>query len=324
MTTAIARIEPKMALTTRYEPSNLEEAMTLATKISKSGLCPEALRGKEADVLLVLLKGSEMGLTSMQSLQNLYVIHGRIGCSADLLRARAQAHPDCVRFEIVEASREKATLEVLKAGWSETITVTWTLQDAQRAGLIRQGSSHEKWPEEMNVARVTSRAARRYFPEVCAGIYSKEELEAETTGSEPEKAVTPAKGTKAQKIVASVKAQNAPVSRQDDLSATQTEQMTTSTQESNKPAETILEAEAVPEPVSLFEEPETPLDGKISQWTRDEIIEAFIKSRGVTAAKAEEQIRAALSKRYDVENIMDLPVALVGDVLKWAQTKGAR
>ncbi len=312
----LARIEPKMSLTTRYEPTNLEEALKLSALIAKSGLCPESLRGKETDVFMVLSKGSEMGLTSMQSLQNLYVIHGSIGCSADLLRARAQAHPDCVKFEIVEATKERAVLEVLKSGWTEPIKVTWALQDAQRAGLLRQGGSHERWPEEMHVARVTSRAARRYFPDVCAGLYVKEELESEQDKPE-EKTVTPARKGKAAAIVAAIRAQS-------PLEAPEEPTPSADAPEPDRASEGVVEAEAQPVLDLTAErshpELEGPLDGTISQDTVDEVIEEYMKARGVNAKQAEEQITAAVYKRYDVERLTDLPLVHLSTILSWAKT----
>lgn len=172
----LQRIETGETALTAYEPQSLDGAMALAKVISRSGLCPDALKNKDADILVVLMRGKEMGLSAIQSLQNLHVIYGKIGMSADLMRARCQDHRDCVRFEIVQADDKSATLEVMKAGWPRPTTVTFTLEEARKAGLVKSGGGYEKWTQDMLVARVTSRSARRYFPSVVAGLYTPEEL----------------------------------------------------------------------------------------------------------------------------------------------------
>lgn len=173
----LARINTTGELSsTSYEPRDLPSLMDLANMLARSALVPQALRGKPQDITLVCMRGREMGLTTMMSLQNLHAIYGKVGLSADLMRALCQAHPECEGFEVVEASPEKASVQVKKKGWTSTAIVTFTIEDAKRAGLVKPGGNWQSWPEDMCVARATSRAARRYFPAVVAGLYSVEEL----------------------------------------------------------------------------------------------------------------------------------------------------
>jgi hypothetical protein len=163
----------------RYEPRDLPSAITLARMIATSPLCPLALRGREADVLLVMMTGAEIGLTTMQSLRNLYIVEGRIGMSAALIRGRCQKHADCALFEIAEADADHAVVEVKKRGWPEGRRVSWSIADAERAGLIKEDqpdSLWRRWPQEMCVARATTRAASMYFPEITSGLLSEEDL----------------------------------------------------------------------------------------------------------------------------------------------------
>jgi len=160
----------------RYEPRDLPSAITLARLIASSPLCPPVLRGREADVLLVMMTGAEMGLTTMQAMRNLHVINGRIGMSAAMIRSRCQSHPDCELFEVAEADATHAAIEVKKRSWGERRLVVWTLDDAERAQLTQPDSLWSKWPQEMCVARATTRAATMYFPEVTSGIFAEEDL----------------------------------------------------------------------------------------------------------------------------------------------------
>jgi hypothetical protein len=163
----------------RYEPRDLPSAITLARMIATSPLCPLALRGREADLLLVMMTGAEIGLTTMQSLRNLYIVEGRIGMSAALIRGRCQKHADCALFEVAEADAAHAVVEVRKRGWPESRRVSWSIADAERAGLIKEDqpdSLWRRWPQEMCVARATTRAASMYFPEITSGLLSEEDL----------------------------------------------------------------------------------------------------------------------------------------------------
>jgi RecT family len=163
----------------RYEPRDLPSAITLARMIATSPLCPLALRGREADVLLVMMTGAEIGLTTMQSLRNLYIVEGRIGMSAALIRGRCQKHADCALFEVAEADAAHAVVEVKKRGWPQARRVAWSIADAERAGLIKEDqpdSLWRRWPQEMCVARATTRAASMYFPEITSGLLSEEDL----------------------------------------------------------------------------------------------------------------------------------------------------
>ncbi len=174
----------------RYEPRDLPSAITLARMIATSPLCPLALRGREADVLLVMMTGAEIGLTTMQSLRNLYIVEGRIGMSAALIRGRCQKHGDCALFEVAEADAAHAVVEVKKRGWTESRRVSWSIADPERAGLIKEDqpdSLWRRWPQEMCVARATTRAASMYFPEITSGLLSEEDLRDMSTkaGTEP-------------------------------------------------------------------------------------------------------------------------------------------
>jgi hypothetical protein len=167
----------------RYEPRDLPSAITLARIIASSPLCPPALRGREADVLLVMMTGAEMGLSTMRALRNLHVINGRVGMSAAMIRGRCQKHAECEMFEVFEADARHAVIEVKKHAWPERRRVAWTIEEAERAGLVTAESLWTKWPQEMCVARATTRAASMYFPEVTSGVLSAEELK-ELPGTE--------------------------------------------------------------------------------------------------------------------------------------------
>ena len=145
-----------------------------------SSTTPLPFAGKSALVTRATRNiGAEIGLTTMQSLRNLYIVEGRIGMSAALIRGRCQKHGDCALFEVAEADAAHAVVEVKKRGWPASRRVSWSIADAERAGLIKEDqpdSLWRRWPQEMCVARATTRAASMYFPEITSVLLSEEDL----------------------------------------------------------------------------------------------------------------------------------------------------
>lgn len=176
-------------LPTSWEPEGIASAYQVAALVARSGLAPKGLQDKPQDILLVLWHGKEMGLSAMQSLSQLYAIHGRVTQAAELMRARCLQRPDiCLRFAVVEASDTSATVETQRAG-DELRRTTFTIEQAKKAGLTERDDNWRKYPEDKLVARATSRAARRYFPDILGPVvYTPEEIEESTR---EERNVTP-------------------------------------------------------------------------------------------------------------------------------------
>lgn len=173
----------------------LEAITRLATQISDTEFVPEALRGRAPAVLAAILTGSEIGVGPMQSLQKLYVTDdGSIGQAAELMRALILSAGH--HLKVTESSTTKVTIE----GWrsdetrEDAVAVTWTVDDALRAGLIdsidddgmpvarsQYGNplAWEKYPRMMLLARATAELARMVFPDVLSGIsYTPDEIDA--------------------------------------------------------------------------------------------------------------------------------------------------
>lgn len=159
-----------------------------ADDVITSGLAPASLRTPGA-VLVCLQMGQELGLAPMQALRSIHVIDGRQALSADLQAALVRRHGGKIR--IPESSTETCTVEVERDG--EVYTVTWTLADADRAGLLVSDKGKEKknwarYPRQMLRARALAEACRLAYQDVLAGIFAEEELVEERSerGETPE------------------------------------------------------------------------------------------------------------------------------------------
>jgi hypothetical protein len=174
-----------------WEPAGLADAWVMAQMLSKSELVPKPLRGKPADLWIVLWNAKELGMTSMDGLNHLHVVHGRIGQSAQLMQRRCLAHADCEQFDVAEADSKHAVVEYKRKGHPQR-RVEFTIEQAKAAGLLgKADSAWNNWTEDMLVARAISRGARRGFPDALGPIaYLPDELRSlpADDGSEPTEA----------------------------------------------------------------------------------------------------------------------------------------
>ena len=175
---------------TIYEPQSLDQALQLSEKLARSALVPAALRGKPADVFIVLATGSELGLGPMQSLRGLHVIDGKVGMAADMMVALCVSKPQCEYFTLVESTDEKATYVAKRRGeGTKEQTLTFTMAMAKAAKLTGK-QNWQNFPAAMLRARCASALAKVVFPDLLAGIYDPEELKAIPRTEEPYNATT--------------------------------------------------------------------------------------------------------------------------------------
>jgi len=158
----------------RYEPRNLEELKDYAKVIIQSGLCPGHIQ-KPADALLVMQRGAEMGLTAVNSLQNMFVISGKVSMSAQLAVGICKASPLCQYFQCIEYEVGHVTWETQRVGNPNPTRITFTKDDAQKAGLWGKGM-WSKYPQNMMSARASINLARMEYSDLLAGIYTPDEL----------------------------------------------------------------------------------------------------------------------------------------------------
>ncbi len=173
MTTALARVAPTGAMA--LEPMNMGEAIDLAARIKKASLCPAHLRTAE-DVLLVVMRGRELGLSAMQSVSGMYVISGKVALYADLMVGIIKNHADCKYFRLISSDGNQATYETLRAGDPEPTRLTYTMAQASAAGLT-SNQTYKRHPDAMLRARCAAALGRIVYPDKLIGVYDRSELE---------------------------------------------------------------------------------------------------------------------------------------------------
>ncbi len=150
-----------------------KSAQTVAALAVKSGL----YKGSPESLAILILLGVELGLTPLQALRMIYVVEGRPTMSADGLVALCKSRPAvCAYFRLVETSAERATYETLRHGEPSPSSLTYTIEDAQRAGLAGKGPWRAH-PAAMLRARCAAALARAVYPDLVAGIYEPGEVQ---------------------------------------------------------------------------------------------------------------------------------------------------
>lgn len=159
-----------------WVPETLLEGMRLAELLAKSELLPSALRGKPADVLIIMMKGRELGLPPMVALDSIDVIAGKAVANADLMAGLVLASGRAEYFRVTDSNDKSATIETKRRGWPDAQTYTYRHEDAVQAGLI----SKRNWQTDersMLVARAKSRGARLWYPDVVRNLYTRDEAD---------------------------------------------------------------------------------------------------------------------------------------------------
>lgn len=131
--------------------------------------------GKEAGIMMIMLAAREYGIGPAQALNGgLHIIEGKVELSARIMSAliRRAKHT----LEILESTDQKCVIKGTRSDTGESHTVTYTIDMAQRAGLIKDKGGWKRTPEDMLFARTISRLARQLFSDVIGVGYIEGEI----------------------------------------------------------------------------------------------------------------------------------------------------
>ena len=147
--------------------------MWLAAAESKSN-DPKA---KGMAAALRIAYAESLGLPA-HAASEVHVINGNLATSAQL--KRAQAFTQGYHVVPTEQTPDTCTVEIIDRRTGKrlaaTDTVTFTLEDAKRMGLLdKPGKAWHNNPAEMLFARASSKAIRMYIPHVALGVITLEE-----------------------------------------------------------------------------------------------------------------------------------------------------
>ncbi len=136
--------------------------------------------GAEQKIFMILLAARELGVPPMQALNGgIWNIQGKIEISARLMGSMIRRGGN--RISILHSDSEKCVIEGKRADTGDTFTSQFTIEDAKKAGLVRNNRDGSpgiwmKYAEDLLYARCLSRLARRLFPDVIGTAYVEGEI----------------------------------------------------------------------------------------------------------------------------------------------------
>lgn len=135
--------------------------------------------GDESGVMTIMLAAREIGIPPMAALNGgLNIIQGKVEISARMMNSliRKAGHS----LQIKTSTEEICEIIGKRRDTGETETVSFTMEQAKRAGLVKEGGGWKKFPEDMLYARCLSRLARRLFSDVIGVGYVEGEIKEAT------------------------------------------------------------------------------------------------------------------------------------------------
>lgn len=169
--TALAVVRP--ATTQTIEPRDMAELERLAKHAASTGFF--GAKSPE-QALIVMMAGRDLGLSYSQALRAFHVIEGKPTLSADGMVATCLVRRDvCEWFRTIAVDDKAATVETKRVG-QEAQRYTFTMQDAQRAGVTNK-PTWGRYPSRMLLARARAALARDVYPDLLLGLYDPDELE---------------------------------------------------------------------------------------------------------------------------------------------------
>ncbi|MEG1465008.1 MAG: hypothetical protein RSA68_03765 [Hafnia sp.] len=170
-----------MSNTMMLAPQTFDQAMQFANAIAASQFAPTSYRGKPNDVLIAMQMGAELGFQPMQSVQGIAVINGRPSVWGDALRALILSAPDLAEFEeSYDEATQTAHCKIsrrLQTGGIATFNSSFSVTDAQTAGLWGKNGPWKQYPKRMQQWRALGFCARDSYADRLKGIQLAEEVQ---------------------------------------------------------------------------------------------------------------------------------------------------
>lgn len=156
-----------------------EHEMMVFTTISKQAADSKMYKhyGDQAGIMMTILAARELGVPPMLALNGgISNIQGKLEISARLMNAMMRRAG--VKIAIQESTDDRCVLVGTRSDTGDVATVSYSVADAQKAGLVKTGGGWTRNPKDMCFARAISRLARQIAPDVIGGCYVEGEIKA--------------------------------------------------------------------------------------------------------------------------------------------------
>lgn len=170
----------------------LDVLMRQAEVLAPSGIIPRDYQRNPANILAAALMGRAFGWDALTAMRMVTVIQGTASLKPEAMLALIRQRGHHVTIDVHPDGRG-VTVRGKRADNGDTAEASFTISDAERAGLLKN-SSWKSYPVDMCQWRAVARLSRSLFGDVVLGAgYIPEEIGgvAEVPSAEPSPWVTP-------------------------------------------------------------------------------------------------------------------------------------
>lgn len=158
------------------EPKNMLEVRALANFLTRSKFIPQAFRGDLNTAVMLIVTCKQYGLP-ITALSEVMEVNGKVGFWGRTKLGIVLKSGVCEYIIPTEQTDKKCTVETQRKGWPKPVSVTYTLDQAEKAGLIARSDAWKKHPSDMLYWRAVSRIISQVYPDVIQGFATVEEEE---------------------------------------------------------------------------------------------------------------------------------------------------
>ena len=191
-------------------PRDVEETFRLAEGLVKGGGAPKGVNAMEA--FTIIAKGLEVGFAPLQALSTIANINGKLAIYGDGLVAIARRGGNKVHEEVDGNGEARvATCTITRADTGETITRTFSVQDAKRARLWGKTGPWSLYPDRMLAARARGYAIKDGLGDQLFGLHVAEDVQDIEPQADPTAPAAPGEdASRLQRRLGTVVAESAP------------------------------------------------------------------------------------------------------------------
>ena len=155
---------------------SLSQMRLLATDFAKSKYFQDALAMEQA--VVKIQAGAELGFPPVYSMTKIFIVQGHVSVSAEAMGAMIKRSG---RYDYKPGKYTDTEVEIIFTdGGKDCFTSRFTMEDAEKAKLVKADSGWLKWPRAMLWSKALSQGARIVCPHVIAGVYTPEDFGLET------------------------------------------------------------------------------------------------------------------------------------------------
>lgn len=173
MTPAVVSNKNEMVLNRPMLPN--EHEMMVYQAMAEQAVTSKMYAKDKSSVMMIMLAARELGIPPMQSLNGgINIIQGKVEISARMMSAliRKAGH----KIHVKECTPLHCVLVGKRSDTGEVQSSSFSVAEAQLAGLVKPGGGWVKWPKDMCFARALSRLARQLFSDVIGIGYVEGEI----------------------------------------------------------------------------------------------------------------------------------------------------